>query len=75
MRKDAAKAIHDKLTTTDDKSVAAILGVSAALVSRVLRGKNQPGNRFIAAVISECGLDFAFNHVFYIQVGDETQPR
>jgi hypothetical protein len=42
------------------------LDLHRAQIGRVLSGKHAPGNKFIAGVIDQCGLKWAFDHVFEI---------
>jgi hypothetical protein len=43
------------------------MGVSRAQISRVLSGKHDAGNQFIASVIVLCGLEFTFTKVFEVK--------
>lgn len=47
-----------ELGLVTDLAVAERLGVSEATVNRVRNGKVVPGERFIAAAVSELGLTF-----------------
>jgi transcriptional regulator with XRE-family HTH domain len=50
-----------------DTDLESRLGISRAQISRVLNGKHDAGNQFIAGIIVRCGLEFAFSEVFEVQ--------
>jgi hypothetical protein len=50
-----------------DHELTQHIGLERSQISRVLSGKHDAGNKFIAGVIDRCGLEFAFTKVFEIQ--------
>lgn len=50
-----------------DSDLEPRMGVSRAQISRVLNGKHDAGNQFIASVIVLCGLDFTFAKIFEVE--------
>lgn len=51
----------------DDKDLAQRMGINPATVHRVLNGKAEPGNRFIAGMALVFGRD-SFPKIFNIEV-------
>jgi hypothetical protein len=66
IRDEATGKITAKLGSTHNQDIARHIGVHPSQVSRVLSGKNPPGNQFIAGVVLRFGLRFAFQHVFIV---------
>lgn len=56
---------------TLDRDLGDQIGIHRAQVSRVLSGKHDAGNRFIAGVIDRCGLEFTFTKVFAVAQDDD----
>lgn len=51
---------------TSDEQAAKALGVNPATLSRVLRGRTAPGERFIAAALSTFAGTLEFNDLFEV---------
>lgn len=53
-------ALTERLGCTDDQQKAATIGVSRSTLSRIRRGKIQPGARFIAQATSSLGVSVEY---------------
>lgn len=62
-----AERLHDVGAHTNVE-VAKVLGLNDGTISRVLTGKAEPGNKFIAAVLAH--VPVAFEEVFVIVDGE-----
>ncbi|MFD6094009.1 hypothetical protein ACFWGN_17985 [Oerskovia sp. NPDC060338] len=67
-----AERLHDVGANTNVE-VAKVLGLNDGTISRVLAGKSDPGNKFIAAVLRN--VPVAFEEVFVVvdREGDEAK--
>jgi len=66
-----AERLHDVGAHTNVE-VAKVLGLNDGTISRVLTGKSEPGNKFIAAVLAH--VPVAFEDVFVIVDGEGDEP-
>lgn len=67
LRMDIIKALRETKGLEADSALAAAMGVTQSSVSRVMRGKSQPGPRFIAGLCT--ALETPMNHLFAIDEG------
>jgi predicted XRE-type DNA-binding protein len=65
MRTDKVAALI-KLRDWTPKQIAHAVGVSQAQVSRILRGVQNPGPRFIAGWLEAAGQEFKFEDFFFL---------
>ena len=56
---------------TSDDQAARELGVNPATLSRVLRGRTAPGERFIAACLSTFADSLEFSDLFEVVTADQ----
>jgi hypothetical protein len=66
IREGAGFALSVRCKAKHSQDIAHAIGVHPSQASRVLSGKNPPGNQFIAGVILRFGLRWAFDHVFWV---------
>jgi transcriptional regulator with XRE-family HTH domain len=66
IRPNGPQNLRKRFGVTFDRELAEQLGLSRAQVSRVLSGKNDAGNQFIAGIIYHCGHDFALTQFFEV---------
>lgn len=67
IRKNGANHLREYCGVTYASELEPKMGVSRAQISRVLSGRHDAGNQFIASVITLCGLDFTFAKVFEVK--------
>ena len=65
VRMDVVKALRETNDLEADGALAAAMGVNQSTVSRVLRGKAQPGPKFIAGLC--VALQTPINHLFAVE--------
>jgi len=65
MRRDKVDALI-KLRDWTPKQIAHAVGISQAQVSRILRGVQNPGPRFIAGWLEAAGEKFKFEDFFFL---------
>lgn len=69
LKTDQLTKIRKWVGLTTDASLAARMGIDAGNLSRVLRGQQQPGPKFIAALCSS--LDAELGDLFEVVDGEE----
>lgn len=70
LRQDGLNKIRKLAGLTTDKDLADRIGVDAATVSRVLKGTQAPGPKFIAGLIEAFGKEW-FADLFDVMPDDE----
>jgi len=68
MRRDKVEALI-RLRDWTPKQIAYAVGVSQAQVSRILRGVQNPGPKFIAGWLKAAGEEYRFEHFFLLDSG------
>lgn len=64
LRSDIVRALRETKGLESDKDLAAAMGIDPSSVSRVIRGRSQPGPKFIAALCF--ALETPINHLFAV---------
>lgn len=67
VRMDVLNALRETNDLESDGALASAMGVDQSTVSRVLRGKAQPGPKFIAGLC--VALKTPMNHLFAVDEG------
>lgn len=67
MRTDHIRVLRDMRGLSDDRSLATAMGIDRGNLSRVMRGKQRPGPKFIAALCIALGA--TMNDLFAVDEG------